>query len=117
MNVGILGGGKWGQALARLVIKAGHSPLIAYEGKRPPHVLPSTNNPPVPAACELVLVIQCLASAHRITKGTPWPSQPDCFSGRGLGPETGEWMSQVVQQECDAIRIGALGGPAPVDEI
>ena len=119
MNVGILGGGKWGQALARLVKKAGHSPLIAYEGKRPPHVLPSTNKPPeVPASCELVLVATSAAQTRSaLQKAQPGPHNRIVLAGRGLEPETGEWMSRVVQQECDAIRIGALGGPAPVDEI
>ena len=119
MNVGILGGGKWGQALARLVKKAGHDPLIAYEGKRPPHVLPSSKNPPeVCEKCELILVATSAAQTRSaLQKAMPGPQNRVVLASRGIEPDTGEWMSNVVRQECDAIRVGALGGPAPVDEI
>ena len=117
MNVGILGGGKWGQALARLVKKAGHSPLIAYEGKRPPHVLPSTNNPPeVPEKCELILIATSASQTRSaLQKARPGPHNRVVLAGRGLEPETGEWMSIVDKSACDS--DWRFGGPAPVDEI
>jgi glycerol-3-phosphate dehydrogenase (NAD(P)+) len=119
MNVGILGGGQWGQALGRLVKKAGHSPLIAYEGKRPPHVLPSTNKPPeVCEQCDLIFVATSANMTRQaIQKARPGPHNRIVVAGRGIEPATGKWMSNVVQEECDAIRVGALGGPAPVQEI
>jgi glycerol-3-phosphate dehydrogenase (NAD(P)+) len=119
MRVGILGGGRWGQALARLTIAAGHEPFIAYQGKRPPHILPSTNKPPeVSAACELLIAATSaseLRNALRLAK--PTPDNHLIVAGRGVEPETGLWLSEVVEQECKVARIGALAGPAPVDEI
>ena len=119
MRVGILGGGRWGQALARLVIAAGHDPFIAYQGARPPHVLPSTDRPPeVTAACDLVLVAVSAARLREsIRMARPHPGNRVVIAGRGIEPGTGVWLTDVVRQECEAVRVGALGGPAPVEEI
>lgn len=119
MKVGIVGGGRWGQALARLVLAAGNEPFIAYQGKRPPHILPSTDDPPqVAAACELLLVATSAAEVRAsIRLVRPGPDNRIVVAGRGLDPVTGDWLTDAVLQECDAVRVGALAGPAPVEEI
>jgi glycerol-3-phosphate dehydrogenase (NAD(P)+) len=119
MKVGILGGGRWGQALGRLVLAAGHEPFIGYQGKRPPHLLPSTDDPPrVSAACELILVATSASEVRNaIRLAKPGPANRVVVAGRGLEPDTSTWLTDVVLQECDALRVGALAGPAPVEEI
>ncbi|MFK7929229.1 MAG: hypothetical protein AB8H79_13635 [Myxococcota bacterium] len=119
MRVGILGGGRWGQALGRLALAAGNEPLIAYEGKAPPHVLPSTDTArDVTEQCDLVIAAVSASRLRDVIRtAQPHPGNRMVVAGRGIEPDTGVWLTDVVLQECDAVRVGALGGPAPVDEI
>lgn len=121
MRVGILGGGRWSEALARLVLAAGHDPYVAYRerSQRPPHVIPSTDDPPqVAAACELLFVATSAAEVRNALRlAQPTAANLVVVAGRGLDPVTGDWLTDVVLQETSNPRVGALAGPAPAEEI
>ena len=106
MNVGILGGGAWGQALARLVISAGNEPLIAYRDQKPPRILPSTKNASrVAETCDL-LIAAVSASELRsaIHLAHPGPRNRVVVAGRGIEPETSLWLTDVVASSSDTVR-------------
>lgn len=119
MKVGILGGGAWGQALARLVMAAGNEPLVGYRDVKPPHIIPSTDDPPqVSERCELLIVATSASLVREaIQLARPGPHNRVVVAGRGLDPVTSAWLTDAVLQEADVLRVGALAGPAPAQEI
>jgi len=104
-----------------LVLAAGNEPLIAYRDRKekPPHLLPSTTDArAVAASCELLLVATSAKEVRQaVGLAQPGPNNRVVVTGRGLEPGTGLWLSQVVETCSPVLRVGALAGPAPVDEI
>jgi glycerol-3-phosphate dehydrogenase (NAD(P)+) len=108
MNVGVVGKGLWGQALAKLARTSGSD--VKLGGRTD----------------DLRLVSE---HARLIFIATPSPSLRDVLSGlslgpqhrvvlatRGLDPQGGGWLSDVVLARSAAIRVGAVAGPAlPAD--
>lgn len=119
MKVGILGDGKWAQALARLVMAANNEPLVAYKDVKPPHVIPSTRDQQrVSKECELIIAaVSASELRNALALAKPGPQNRVVVAGRGLEPNTGRWLCDVVTEESEAMRVGALAGPAPVEEI
>ena len=118
MIVGILGSGSWGRALATLVAEAGHQPRIGYRGAPPGGFPGSPNLAALTAESELVLVAVPPINVREVVRqARPGPQSRVVVATRGLLPETGAWLSDVVQQESAAIRVGALAGPALASEV
>lgn len=118
MNIGIIGSGAWGRALATLAARAGHQPRIAYRST-PPGGFPGTPNVEtltedsdllivaVPAdAVEAVIRSAQLDAGSRVVLAT-----------RGLQPKTGKWLSEIIIEQTPCRRVGSLAGPALAAEI
>lgn len=118
MIVGILGSGAWGKALATLVAEAGQQPRIGYRG-RPPGGFPgSPNMAALTAESDLVLVAVPPASVRDVLRAAkPGAASRVVIATRGLEPETGTWLTDLVTQESAAVRVGCLAGPALAAEV
>ncbi len=118
MNVGIIGTGAWGRALATLVAEAGHQPRIGYR-RRSPRGFPGTPNLAMLAEDSDLLIVAVPAGAVRevVEKARPGPGSRVVIATRGIEPESGRWLSSVVLAHAAARRVGALAGPALASEV
>ncbi len=118
MIVGIIGGGAWGRALAMLAAEAGHQPRIGYRNK-PPRGFPGTPN--LAALAQETDLLLIATSPEGVTdavdKAQPQPGHRVVIASRGLEPETGRWLSEVVTARSSCRRVGALAGPALAAEV
>ncbi len=118
MNVAILGSGQWGRSLAMLTAEAGHQPMMGYRGDPPRGFQGSPN---LAALCREVELVIVAVPAHEVRGlldvARPGPQNRVVLATRGLEPETGRWLSQVVLDETSCLRVGALAGPAIASEI
>lgn len=118
MIVGILGSGAWGRALATLVAEAGHQPRLGYRGKPPGGFPGSPNLAALAAESELTLIAVPPASVREVVRmAKPGPQSRVVIAARGLEPDTGAWLTEVVQQESACLRVGAMSGPALAAEV
>lgn len=118
MNIGIIGNGAWGQALATLVSKAGHQPRIGYQ-EGGPGGFPGTPNLAV-LASEADLVLVAVPSTHvseMIEVARPGAGSLVVLASRGLDPLTGGWLSDLILERTPCRRVGALTGPALASEV
>ena len=118
MIVAILGSGAWGRALATLCAEAGHQPRMGYRGKPPGGFPGSPNLAALTAESELTLIAVPPASVREVVRAArPGPASRVVVTTRGLEPDTGSWLSDVVKQESPALRVGTLAGPALASEV
>lgn len=118
MNVAILGSGAWGRALAMLVAEAGHRPHIGYRGKPPGGFPGSPNLAGLVREADLVLIAVPPAALREVVRAArPNPRSQIVVATRGLEPESGNWLSDIVAQESPCLQVGALAGPALAAEV
>lgn len=118
MDVGIIGSGAWGKALATLAAEAGHQPRIGYRGRAPRGFRGTPNLGALARECDLILLAVTPGGVREVVQKLQLGAEHRVVvAGRGLEPETGNWLSDVVLQESAALRVGAISGPALAAEV
>lgn len=118
MKVGIIGGGKWGKALATLAAEAGHRPQIGYRKKAPLGFPGSPNLAMVSKESDILFFATKPGELRAAVRESQiGPSNHVVVASRGLDPQKHQVLSQCITEESAAIRVGALAGPALASEI
>ena len=124
-GVAVVGGGAWGFALAAAAARTGKSVLLltrrAIDSKALPHgVSRATNHAEVAAHARLVILAVPSAAARATARalGEHIDGRHLVVHGvRGLVGDEMATICDVVREETPARRVGALGGPALVDDL
>ena len=107
MNIVILGRGAWGRAIAGVVERLGHQPiLIGHCDAAWPEV-----------KADYVLIALPVQHVRETLARFPAPGVPVLSMSKGLEIATGERVSQVITEVWDEPRVAALSGPTFASEI
>jgi glycerol-3-phosphate dehydrogenase (NAD(P)+) len=118
MNIGIIGSGAWGKALATLTAKAGHEPRIGFRGTRPSGFPGTPNLRTLTEESELLIIaVPAEGVKAAIQQAQPGAGTQVVLATRGLQPETGHWLSDLVIEHTACRRVGSLAGPAMASEV
>ena len=118
MNVGIIGGGAWGCALATLVAGAGHLARIGTRGTRPKGFASTPNLDALARESDLLIVaVPSDSAAEAVDAVHPDAGSMVLFAGRGMNTRDGCWMSDYLVSRTPCRRVGALAGPALASEV
>jgi glycerol-3-phosphate dehydrogenase (NAD(P)+) len=112
MNVGIIGTGPWGRALATLTAEAGHQPRFGYRGRAPSGFPGTPNLHALAREVDLLVLAVPPASVREVVRAVrPGPGDKVVLAARGIEPVSGSWLTDVVSEESACLRVGTLGGP------
>ena len=118
MNVGIIGGGAWGCALATLVAGAGHLARIGTRGARPKGFASTPNLDALARESDLlIMAVPSDSAAEAVDAVRPDAGSMVVFAGRGMNTRDGGWMSDYLLAQTPCRRVGALAGPALASEV
>ena len=118
MNIGIIGGGAWGKALATLIAGAGHGPRIGTRGQRPTGFPGTPNLDALARESELLIIaVPSDEVADAVMACRLDAASMLVFASRGLEPRHGVWMSDFVVGHTPCRQVGALAGPALASEV
>jgi glycerol-3-phosphate dehydrogenase (NAD(P)+) len=118
MNIGIIGNGAWGRALAMLAAKAGHQPRIGFRGTRPTGFPGTPNLSALSTESDLLLIAVHAHAVREVVDAIDLDAGARVvLATRGLAPETGEWLSDMVAENSPCRRVGVLTGPAVASEV
>jgi glycerol-3-phosphate dehydrogenase (NAD(P)+) len=122
-TIGVLGGGRWGFALAKAVQTAGHGALLCT---RREHVTPVAGIEQTAEIADLgkrakLILLAVPSSVARAVAGVLGDvtdgSHMIVHGVRGLSDEGLLPLTEIVRQETPVRRVGALGGPVVVDDL
>lgn len=122
-TVGVVGGGRWGIALAHAAVRAGHKALLCTRRDDlsiPPGVELTPEMRVLAERCTLILLAtpsDVVRSVARQLGDVIDGSHLVVHGVRGLSGEGLTTISAVIREETPCRRVGALGGPAMADDL
>jgi glycerol-3-phosphate dehydrogenase (NAD(P)+) len=122
-TVGVLGGGRWGFALAKAAQTAGHGALVCTRRDRvtPVEGIEQTSEIADLGKRAQLILLAVPSNVARAVAGVLGDvtdgSHMIVHGVRGLSDEGLLPLSEIVRQETPVRRVGALGGPVVVDDL